>query len=75
MGGCVCRVCPVLVWHYIDIFVFGYCNYMVIASVVLYCILLQFLYDLELIFKLCFWKFNYFMVRSLAGVAMISTFS
>jgi hypothetical protein len=22
MGGCVCRVCPVLVWHYIDIFVF-----------------------------------------------------
>jgi hypothetical protein len=36
MGGCVCKVCPVLVWHYIDIFVFGYCNYMVIASVVLY---------------------------------------
>jgi hypothetical protein len=36
MGGCKCRVCPVLVWHYIDIFVFSYCNYMAIASVVLY---------------------------------------
>jgi hypothetical protein len=36
MGGCICRVCPVLVWHHIDIFMFGYCNYMVITSVVLY---------------------------------------
>jgi hypothetical protein len=36
MDGCVCRVYPVLIWRCIGIFVFGYCKYMVIASVVLY---------------------------------------
>jgi hypothetical protein len=42
MDGCVCRVCPVLVWHYIGIVVFGYCKYMVATSVVQY--FLEFVY-------------------------------
>jgi hypothetical protein len=36
MGGYVCIECPVLVWHYIGICLFGYSRYMVAASVVLY---------------------------------------
>jgi hypothetical protein len=36
MDGCVYRVCPVLIWHYIGIFVFGYCRCMVVANVALY---------------------------------------
>jgi hypothetical protein len=36
MDGCICKVCSVLVWHCIGIFVFGYCKYMVVAVVALY---------------------------------------
>jgi hypothetical protein len=35
MDGCVCRVCFVLIWHYIGNFVFGYCRCKVVANVVL----------------------------------------
>jgi hypothetical protein len=36
MGSCICRECPVLIWHYIGIYVFGYCRCMVVANVALY---------------------------------------
>jgi hypothetical protein len=36
IDDCVCIVCPVLIWHCIDIFEFDYCKYMVVANVVLY---------------------------------------
>jgi hypothetical protein len=36
MGGCGCIVYLVLVWHCIDIFVFGDYNYMAVANSGLY---------------------------------------
>jgi hypothetical protein len=36
MDDCVCRVCLILIWCCIGIFVFGYCRYMVVANVALY---------------------------------------
>jgi hypothetical protein len=50
MDGCVCRVCPALIWHYIGIYVFGCCRCMV-ATIVVLCFLvvvhLFFLHSLE----------------------------